>query len=87
MKQDWSTKKQVNLGAKLSELDSSNEPLYAMVHNSTPVNCYLMNGVRLSGTVIWADQDIIVLRDDRDQMLFRHGIASICPQTGGTFFI
>lgn len=74
--------KSVLLGAKLKEMDDMNEPIMSLVRSKTPVSVFLTNGVKLSGVVSWAGEQSIVLRHDRDQLIFIINIASICPESG-----
>jgi RNA chaperone Hfq len=74
------------LGAKVASINESDQPLTSLITNMLPVSIFLVNGVKLSGQVIWADQFLLVLRGDRDQILTRVNIASILPESG-VFFI
>jgi host factor-I protein len=45
-----------------------------------PVVVYLTNGVRLKGTVRAFDNFVIVLKDVRQQLIYKHSISSIVPE-------
>ena len=48
----------------------------------TPVTIFLMNGIKLQGTVDWFDKFSVVLRRDRhSQLLYKHTISTIMPMT------
>ncbi|MBF0519562.1 MAG: RNA chaperone Hfq [Nitrospirae bacterium] len=45
-----------------------------------PVVVYLTNGVRLKGTVRAFDNFVIILKDARQQLIYKHSISSIVPE-------
>jgi RNA chaperone Hfq len=79
-------KPNINLGAQLSGVSQANEPIYSLIKNSTKVSVFLVNGVKLSGQIIWTDDKSLILRGESDQWVLVNAIASICLMPG-TFFI
>jgi host factor-I protein len=48
----------------------------------TPVTIFLMNGIKLQGTIDWFDRFSVVLsRDRHSQLVFKHTISTIAPMT------
>jgi host factor-I protein len=46
-----------------------------------PVTVFLTNGVKLSGSITFADEEAITLaRDGVTQLIFKHAIATVMPQ-------
>ena len=46
----------------------------------TPVTVFLMNGVKLQGSVTWFDNFCLLLRKDGlSQMVYKHAISTIMP--------
>jgi len=51
------------------------------IHDGNKVTVYLVNGVKLEGTIYTGDNDVIVIeRDGVEQMVFKHAIATILPK-------
>lgn len=47
----------------------------------SPVTVFLTNGVKLSGSITWVDEDCVTLvRDGVTQLIFRHAVATVMPQ-------
>ena len=47
----------------------------------SPVTVFLTNGVKLSGSITYVDEDAMTLaRDGVTQLIFRHAIATVMPQ-------
>ena len=48
--------------------------------NRTQVTVFLVNGVKLLGTITWFDNFCILLRrDGHSQLVFKHAISTIMP--------
>lgn len=48
--------------------------------NKTQVTVFLVNGVKLNGTITWFDNFCIMLkRDGQAQMVYKHAISTIMP--------
>lgn len=46
-----------------------------------PVTVFLTNGVKLSGSITFADEEAITLaRDGVTQLIFKHAVATVMPQ-------
>ncbi|MCG6968722.1 MAG: RNA chaperone Hfq [Gammaproteobacteria bacterium] len=44
-----------------------------------PVDIFLVSGIRLKGTIQSFDQYAVFLKNDHDQMIFKHQISTIMP--------
>jgi len=44
-----------------------------------PVSIYLINGIKLQGTVDSFDQFVIVLKSSVNQMVYKHAISTVVP--------
>lgn len=44
-----------------------------------PVNMYLVNGIKLQGKIDSFDQYVVVLRNNVQQMVYKHAISTIVP--------
>jgi host factor-I protein len=44
-----------------------------------PVSIFLVNGIKLQGTVDSFDQFVILLRNSVSQMVYKHAISTIVP--------
>ena len=44
-----------------------------------PVSIYLVNGIKLQGTVHSFDQFVIVLKSSVNQMVYKHAISTVVP--------
>ncbi|MCF6288988.1 MAG: RNA chaperone Hfq [Proteobacteria bacterium] len=44
-----------------------------------PVSIFLMNGIKLQGTIESFDQFVIVLNNNINQMVYKHAISTIVP--------
>jgi host factor-I protein len=48
--------------------------------NKNPVTVFLVNGVKLQGTVTWFDNfSLLLRRDDLSQLIYKHAISTIMP--------
>lgn len=46
-----------------------------------PVTVFLTNGVKLSGSITYVDEDALTLaRDGVTQLIFKHAVATVMPQ-------
>ena len=53
-----------------------------LVKDKVPVKVFLMNGFQLQGTIARYDRLVIVLQnDDGQQIIYKHSISSITPQS------
>ena len=44
-----------------------------------PVSIFLINGIKLQGTIESFDQFVIVLNNNANQMVYKHAISTIVP--------
>jgi len=44
-----------------------------------PVSIYLVNGIKLQGTIDSFDQFVIVLKSSVNQMVYKHAISTVVP--------
>ena len=44
-----------------------------------PVSVYLVNGIKLQGTVESFDQFVVLLRNSVSQMVYKHAISTVVP--------
>lgn len=59
---------------------SLQEPfLNALRKQKVPVAIYLTNGIKLQGQVSAFDQQVILLKNNTKQMVFKHAVATIVP--------
>lgn len=48
--------------------------------NKTPLTVFLVNGVKLQGTVTWFDSNTILLRrEGHAQLIYKHAISTLMP--------
>jgi host factor-I protein len=53
--------------------------LYALRRERVPVAIYLVNGIKLQGTVESFDQFVVLLRNQVSQMVYKHAISTVVP--------
>ena len=59
---------------------SLQEPfLNALRRDKVPVSVYLINGIKLQGTVESFDQFVILLHNSINQLVYKHAISTIVP--------
>lgn len=44
-----------------------------------PVSIYLVNGIKLQGTIDSFDQFVVVLKNSVNQMVYKHAISTVVP--------
>ena len=48
--------------------------------NKVPLTIFLMNGVKLQGTITWFDNFCVLLRrEGQSQLVYKHAISTIMP--------
>lgn len=58
-----------------------------LVKGHAPVTVFLTNGVKLSGTMTWADNACLTLaRDGITQLVMLHAVATVMPQDAFQIF-
>ncbi|MDB2360238.1 RNA chaperone Hfq [Porticoccaceae bacterium] len=53
--------------------------LNAVRKERTPVSIFLVNGIKLQGTVESFDQFVVMLKSTVSQMVYKHAISTIVP--------
>src|SRR5204863_8236039 len=53
--------------------------LNALRRERIPVSIYLVNGIKLQGTVESFDQFVVLLRNTVSQMVYKHAISTVVP--------
>ena len=53
--------------------------LNALRRDQIPVALYLINGIKLQGTIASFDQFSILLHNTSDQLVYKHAISTIAP--------
>ena len=65
---------------------SLQEPfLNALRREQVPVAIYLMNGIKLQGTIESFDQFSILLHSSSSQLVYKHAISTIVPSRAVSF--
>ena len=65
---------------KMSKGHTLQEPfLNALRKERIPVSIYLVNGIKLQGTVESFDQFVVLLRNTVSQMVYKHAISTVVP--------
>jgi host factor-I protein len=71
---------------KMSKGQSLQDPfLNALRRERVPVSIYLVNGIKLQGTVESFDQFVVLLRNTVSQMVYKHAISTIVPSRNVRF--
>ncbi len=64
----------------MSKGQSLQDPfLNALRRERVPVSIYLVNGIKLQGTVESFDQFVVLLRNTVSQLVYKHAISTIVP--------
>ena len=64
----------------MSKGQSLQDPfLNALRRDRVPVAIYLVNGIKLQGTVESFDQFVVLLRNQVSQMVYKHAISTVVP--------
>src|SRR5690348_16578647 len=67
-------------GGNMSKGQSLQDPfLNALRRESDPVSIYLVNGIKLQGTIESFDQFVVLLRNTVSQMVYKHAISTVVP--------
>lgn len=53
--------------------------LNALRKERVPVAVYLVNGIKLQGTIESFDQFVVLLRNQVNQMVYKHAISTVVP--------
>ncbi|BAU57191.1 RNA chaperone Hfq [Halorhodospira halochloris] len=64
----------------MSKGQSLQEPfLNTLRKEKVPVSIYLVNGIKLQGQIESFDQFVVLLRNNVNQMVYKHAISTIVP--------
>jgi host factor-I protein len=70
----------------MSKGQSLQDPfLNALRRERVPVAIYLVNGIKLQGTIESFDQFVVLLRNTVSQMVYKHAISTIVPSRNVRF--
>ena len=53
--------------------------LNALRKERIPVSIYLVNGIKLQGTIDSFDQFVVLLKNSVNQMVYKHAISTVVP--------
>ena len=53
--------------------------LNALRREKVPVSIYLVNGIKLQGTIDSFDQFVVLLKNSVNQMVYKHAISTVVP--------
>jgi host factor-I protein len=53
--------------------------LNALRKEKVPVSIYLVNGIKLQGTIESFDQFVVLLKNSVSQMVYKHAISTVVP--------
>jgi host factor-I protein len=53
--------------------------LNALRKERVPVSIYLVNGIKLQGTIDSFDQFVVLLKNSVNQMVYKHAISTVVP--------
>ena len=59
--------------------DIQDQFLTELVKQSSEVNIFLKNGIKLQGKITAFDQFVVVLSGPGQQMIFKHAISTVVP--------
>ncbi|AEQ96885.1 RNA chaperone Hfq [Xanthomonas oryzae pv. oryzicola BLS256] len=67
-------------GFSMAKGQSLQDPfLNALRRERVPVSVYLVNGIKLQGTIESFDQFVVLLRNTVSQMVYKHAISTVVP--------
>lgn len=70
----------------MSKGQSLQDPfLNALRRERIPVSIYLVNGIKLQGTIESFDQFVVLLRSTVSQMVYKHAISTVVPSRNVRF--
>ena len=53
--------------------------LNALCKERIPVSIFLVNGIKLQGTIVGFDQYIVMLKNVTTQLVYKHAISTVVP--------
>lgn len=64
----------------MAKTQSLQDPfLNALRKERVPVSIYLVNGIKLQGTIDSFDQFVVLLKNSVNQMVYKHAISTVVP--------
>ena len=64
----------------MAKTQSLQDPfLNALRKERVPVSVYLVNGIKLQGTIDSFDQFVVLLKNSVNQMVYKHAISTVVP--------
>ena len=64
----------------MSKGQSLQDPFLNMLRkDKVPVSIYLVNGIKLQGTIDSFDQFVVLLKNSVNQMVYKHAISTVVP--------
>ena len=64
----------------MAKTQSLQDPfLNALRKERVPVSIYLVNGLKLQGTIDSFDQFVVLLKNSVNQMVYKHAISTVVP--------
>jgi host factor-I protein len=71
---------QQNKEKVVAKTQSLQDPfLNALRKERVPVSIYLVNGIKLQGTIDSFDQFVVLLKNSVNQMVYKHAISTVVP--------
>lgn len=70
------------MSAKITEKAPNIQDLFlnTLRKDKSPVVVFLVNGVKLQGTITWFDNfSMLLRRDDHSQLIYKHAISTVMP--------
>jgi host factor-I protein len=79
-KQDRPDKPEQQRETRMSKGQILQDPfLNALRKEKIPVSIYLVNGIKLQGTIESFDQFVVLLKNSVSQMVYKHAISTVVP--------
>ncbi|MGI9330798.1 MAG: RNA chaperone Hfq [Gammaproteobacteria bacterium] len=64
----------------MSKGQSLQDPFLNLLRkDKVPVSIYLVNGIKLQGTIDSFDQFVVLLKNSVNQMVYKHAISTVVP--------
>lgn len=71
----------------MAKTQSLQDPfLNALRKERVPVSIYLVNGIKLQGTIDSFDQFVVLLKNSVNQMVYKHAISTVVPARNVSVF-
>ena len=63
----------------LKNINLQDSFLNQIIKDNIPVSIYLLNGIKLQGSIQSFDQYVIVLSGNTPQLIYKHSVSTIVP--------